>query len=321
MTPLPLTSLPLHDGALLIDNSFIEALTACPRKLEYSYLRKRVQATENAALNFGTAIHKALEFRYTRCQNQQMTSELEQECHDKILQPFFESSPTPEGDHRTLDFAMEILREYNLRRVVEPFNLLTDQAGKTMCELSFALPLMEVTYLGQPIKVIYIGRVDLPTMREKQIVVMDHKTASMLGDRYFDGQKVAAQFEGYCWAFTKLSGLPVAGFEINGIRTKEKPGRPMKGWSTWWDECFDRHLEYLRPGQLEEWEENTKAHIREFLYHCEQGYLPMRKKACTMYGKCPYYDVCYLPAHQRDQELRSTHFQDNTWSPLKQSNE
>lgn len=314
--------LPLIDGSLLIDNSFLEAFTACPRRSQYSYLDLRVQATENAALNFGTAIHAALEYRYVNCRNQPMTSEDEQKCYDLMLEPYFRDHPMPEGDHRTLDFAMEILKEYNMRRVVEPFNLLTDKEGKVMVEKTFALPLMEVEVLDTKIPVLYCGRIDLPTMRDGQIVVMDHKTASMLGDRYFDGQKVSPQFEGYSWAFQKITDLPVAGFEINALRTKEKPGRPQKGsWSDWWDDCFQRHLEYLKPNQLEEWEENTKALVREFIYHVTQGYLPQKKKACTMYGKCPYYDICYLPSNQREQELMSEKFQDNTWSPLKQDNE
>jgi hypothetical protein len=314
-----LPPLPLKDGALLIDNSFLERFTSCPRSLEYDRLLRRTPALEQPALNFGTAIHAALEYRYRHCKNEPPTPFDEQDIYDKVLEPFFAQTSQPEGDHRTLQFAMDIVKRYNSKYNTEPFRLMTDDKGEVMAELSFMLPLYtQVDYsMAIAIPVFYTGRIDLPVLWDDQIIVGDHKTASQLGELYFNGQRIAPQFEGYCWAFEQLTGKKVDGYFINAIRTKEPAAKPRNGIDAWWDEGFQRHKEYLKPGQLDEWKVNTIAHVKEFFYHYQNDYMPQRKKACTMYGKCPYYDVCYLPSEQRNGELMSDKFRTNEWSPLK----
>ena len=46
--------------------------------------------------------------------------------------------------------------------------------------------------------------------------------------------------------------------------------------------------------------------------------MPMKTKMCTFFGKCAYYDVCYLPPEQRQTLLESNLFEENHWTPLKQ---
>ena len=316
-----LPPLPLVDGALLIDNSFLEALITCPRKLLYDRLMRRRLAIEKPALSFGTALHKALEYRYRNCKNESPMPETNQAIVDKVLAPYFKENPQPEDDHRTLDFASELVKHYNQRYLVEPFQLVLNNKGEVMTEMSFALPLFDYEQVmdGFHVKVpvIYMGRVDLPVLWDSQIFVLDHKTTSMLGDFYFDGQKIAPQYEGYVWAFEQLTGKQVSGFVINAIRTKAPPAKPKNGMDNWWNEGFARHKEYLRPNQIAEWKTNTIALIKEFFYHYQSGYMPQKKKACTLYGKCAYYDVCYLPQEQREAELASDKFETNDWSPLK----
>lgn len=325
-----LPPLPLVDGRLLIDNSFIEALTTCPRKLQYDRLLKRRPTLEKPSLTFGTAIHLALEWRYKNCKNEPMTVLDEQTLIEEVLTPFFTNNPQPDGDHRTLQFAIEIVKHYNQRYMVEPFKLVTDKDQKVMTELSFCLPLFEFdpeqlfnnskdfkVLANNKIPIYYVGRIDLPVIWDEQVIIVDHKTSGMLGNFYFDGQKVAPQYEGYCWGFEQLTGLPVSGFCINAIRTKDMPAKPRSSWDMWWDEGFQRHKEYLRPGQLDEWKKNTIKLIEEFFWHYQNDFMPQKKKACTLYGKCAYYDVCYLPEPNREQVLNSDQFEENNWTPLK----
>lgn len=350
----PEYQLPLTNGAFLVDNSFIEYLVTCPRKTEYKYLAQRTPSIEKPALNFGQAIHMALEYRYSVCQNRSVTPEDEQIVHDKILAPFFAANPPPEGDHRTLDWAFQIFHHYNMRYAVEPWKLLKWKVPKNcphcqgikvlfrdeenqlpepcfwcqgtgkqevITELTFSIPLYT---RPNGLQIIYIGRQDLPVLWDDMLIVDDHKTASSLGTSYFEGQKVSPQFEGYCWALEEIlkqNGIShrIAGYCINAIRTKEQPAKPRNGWDAWWSEAFERHKEYLRPGQLDEWKENTINLIEEFFFHFEKGVFPQKKKACTMYGKCPYYDVCYLPREARATVLNSNQFVKETWTPLKSS--
>lgn len=330
----------LQNGAFLVDNAFLEYATTCVRKTQYRYVMSKVSKGEKDALNFGSAIHRALEYRYSVVQNRQMTEADEQVVHNRILVPFFEEHIPSEDSHRNLNWAFELFKHYNKAYPVEPFKLMTwkepkpchhcngtghdSNDGCIWCKGSGKQSIMsEITFIhdihtynGIPIK--YIGRIDLPVIWNDVIIVNDHKTASMLGNFYFEGQKISPQFEGYCWAMQQTIKSPiVSGFCINALRTKEPPMKPKSGWDQWWSECFARHKEYLRPGQLDEWKENTIQLIEEWMWHYERGYFPMKKKACTMYGKCPYYDVCYLPKENRELVLNSTQFTEEKWTPLK----
>ena len=343
MSPMNnLPPLPLVNGVLEIDNSFMEKLIACPRSLEYDRLLKRRSAATSAPLTFGSAIHAALEYRYKVLGNTSPTIMDMQDIFDKVLQPFFDKNPQPEDDHRGLGFAFELMQQYVARYPAEPFQLITNASGEVMSEMSFSTLLCELSIsrdleainetrnaageivytritlnAGSTLQVYYTGRVDLPVIWDGQLIVIDHKTTSMLGSYYFDGQKVSPQFEGYAWAFERITSRKVTGFCINAIRTKEKPMKPRGSWDAWWDEGFARHKEYLRPGQLDEWRWNIIALLETFMFHYSRDYMPMQKKACTIYGKCPYFDVCYLPTSSRQQMLASDQYTNNTWSPLK----
>lgn len=122
MTSLP--PLPLIDGCLFVDNSgWIENLSTCPRKLEYSQLHRRILGADQPALNFGSAIHLALEYRYVTYKNQPV-DEPYYEVVSEMFRDFFSQHPTPESDWRDLNWAMKVIRRYNERYTIEEFNLL-----------------------------------------------------------------------------------------------------------------------------------------------------------------------------------------------------
>lgn len=334
---MQLPSLPLVDGCLFVDNSMLELLTTCPRALEYNRFHKRVAATAKPSLAFGSAIHLALEHRYRSYKNLQPDAALESEIAE-MLTVFFESNPQPPDDYRTLNWAIEIVRRYNRIYDLEPFQLLVNDAGEPMVELSFALPLFTYTFPEkndgsifqnytpeQKIPVIYTGRIDLPVLWDNQLFVGDHKTTSMIGPSFFDKMKMSAQQKGYCWAFEELTSKTVSGYFINAIRVKEPPkslgqegGRTKTTEAAWWRESFQRKRYFLQPGELTEWKHNAIKLVEEMFYHYQQGYMPMKTAWCNQYGRCPYFDVCSLPQSDRGVALQSNWFQDNTWNPLKQ---
>lgn len=122
MTPLP--PLPLVDGCLFIDNSgFVESTNTCYRKYEYAQLRKRILAGEQPALTFGSALHLALEYRYVKAQNQRVEPWIDEEVAT-LLTDLYAEHPTPEGDWRTLNWAVELFKKYNERYSIEEFQLL-----------------------------------------------------------------------------------------------------------------------------------------------------------------------------------------------------
>lgn len=255
---LPL--LPLIDGCLFVDNSgWMEKFSTCPRALQYSQLSKRISSSESVALNFGTAIHQALDLRY-KVYGSDLIDPLYMDSMSTVLSHFFNEHPTPMGDHRDLNWAIETIKRYNARYEKEEFTLLEyDEpidcghcmplssntsvfdcpfcfgTGKQsfMVELPFALHLYDYSFsddafstilaryrdIPRVIPTFYTGRIDLPLYRGDQIFVLDHKSTSMLGKGFFAEKKMSAQAKGYCWAFEQLTGKPVRGYGINALRT------------------------------------------------------------------------------------------------------
>ena len=121
---MTLPPLPLIDGCLFVDHSYwVEPMMTCQRLLEYQSLHQRVSSAERSALNFGTAQHLAREYRY-KCYK---TSPLDQTYHDTVallFEEFFRDHPTPEGDFRTLNWAVEVSKHYDEKYAIEQHNLL-----------------------------------------------------------------------------------------------------------------------------------------------------------------------------------------------------
>ncbi len=334
MTNNGLPPLPLIDGCLFIDNSsWVEGFSSCYRYLQYKSLNLRIPAAEKPSLNFGSAIHLALEYRY-KVYGNKCVDDAYYNTVTAMLSEFFTAHPTPAEDWRTLNWCIEVLRQYNSKYDIEAFNLLLDKDGKPMVEMSFALPLFEWQASGpgdhfpQTVPIVYTGRIDLPVSLDGQIYVMDHKTTGMMGKQFFDEMRMTSQQRGYVWAFEQLMGQKVHGYIVNAIRTKEPPqyvmaGKPStRGKSTspaqWWSESLNRERFLIKPKELEEWKHNTIDLVEEFFWHYSRGYMPMKTKWCAMYGRCPYYEVCQLASEDRGIQLASGQFTDNTWSPLKQ---
>lgn len=317
MNNLPL---PLENGALCIDNSFLESLQTCPRALEYSRLRKRELAASRPSLNFGSAGHLVWEHRYKTTKNLSPTAELENQ-QAEILAKYYSENPFPEDDFRTLNWAIEVfVKKYNQRYALEPFQLLQDDKGSPMVELPFMVKLYETElYPGHILPIFYTGKIDLPVSWDNNVFVIDHKTTSMMGESFWDDLRVSPQLVGYTWGFWKATGIKPAGFCVNAVRTKPQPMKPKNGLDAWWEENYQRSKEYVSDGLLKEWESNTINLVEEFLWHHSRSYFPMKKKwCCAKYGKCQFYSVCNgLPIEQREEMLMSQLYTENTWSPLR----
>lgn len=346
MSKVPLPPLPLIDGALFIDNSsWMEALNTCHRYLEYKSLRLRISTVEKSSLNFGSAIHLALEHRYKHYKN----LEVDEKYYDEIgaiFTEFFAEHPVNSDDWRNLNFAMATMRRYNAKYGIEEFNLLAAdrdienghgevvfKKGDPLVEMPFAIPLYTHTAsmnrFDEGVPVFYTGKIDLPISIGGQTFILDHKTTGMGGNMFWDEQRMTSQQRGYVWAFEQLTGLPVSGYMIDMIRTKEPPGYVQAGKTfnaaggkkltaeTWWNESLQRERFLVKPGEIEEWKNNTIDLVEEFFWHYSRGYMPMKTKWCAIYGRCPYYEVCRLAPEDRQMLLASGEFTENKWSPLK----
>lgn len=330
---LPIVHSPTFGDCLFIDNSTLEHLDYCPRDMEYFYNYRRQSSDEKAALTFGGGIHQALAHRYSQpSEYVDLVSDtpVESGMFD-AMDKHFEAESLPLGDWRTADLARKIVVGYNKEYQSEPFQVL-EQNGKPLVEFPFAFKLATMDYMqdtgamSDKVKRVtwfYIGRIDLIAWEDNQIFTVDHKTTSMMGEGFWQAQRVSAQHEGYCWAWWKATGKVPNGYIINGIRTRKPLVRDENGVSKRSQrpdispDDFQRDKVFVDLPRIMEWEFNLKSMLRRFLdYHSAQ-YYPLHRNQCVRkYGACQFYDVCSLAQEFRIPTLLSGNFKDVTWSPL-----
>lgn len=322
-----LPPLPLVDGALLIDNSFVEGFTTCPRSNEYSRLRHRASAYEKPALSFGTAVHEVMAYLSRTHNDHYKANDPEV---DRIITDYFAAHPAPDGDHRSADFCRELISQYVSEYEVEPWSVLQSEKGP-LVEMPFVTKLYDAECkLDQSgtepwkLPIYWMGKIDLAVKHKSRIWTVDHKTTSMLGQNFQYEQEMSAQHPGYCWSFWKLTGELPAGFIVNALRTNKMTDKcraaDKKAQNKWWKEGFARYENYVTETTLLEWETNVKSLVDEFLWHHARDYMPRKQKWCVgKYGICQFYNVCSLPdPPQRLMMLDSNAFIDDHWSPLNQ---
>lgn len=317
MPLLDTLDLPLREGALFVDNSFLDALGKCPRALEYQQLRHRTSASVSIGRDFGTAAHLALAYRYRLGPSLSTTTRPVCEAEQvELLNKYFSGHPEwPEDDPRNLNWAVELfVKRYNDTYQVEPFSLIADHNGKPMVEVSGAVPL--TAYRDVPI--FYAVRIDLPVLWDGGVFILDWKTTSVMGQSFWDDLRVSPQLVGYCWAFEQLTGTRPLGFCVSAIRTNQPPQRPRSGTiENWWTETFQRNREYVSPEMLADWHSNTLELVSEFFYHFERRSFPMKRAWCVgKYGRCQFYEVCSCIPSTRAEMLGSSQFTSYDWSPL-----
>lgn len=331
MNPLP--PLPLIDGHFFIDNSNAESYANCPRQSQHSMLSKRVLGDGRAALNYGGAIHSAMQIRYASpkaCVDQELQAE-----QNEALVRHFTERPNPVDSHRNLDLAQRTIECYNQFYAHETFKVL-ELDGKPAVELPFAFHLYTSTLLSDrtyeslghvpegkhpsdlvgPIDVTFCGRIDLLLQEDGVKWVLDHKTSSIFGDQTFKSYALSPQMIGYCYAIQKTTGELPNGFIVNFIKVPyaTKAGSEMSAS----DKFFARLRTSIGPNHTRVWEKNIIALTEEMFWHYSRGYMPQKKSWCYgKFGPCQFVEVCDLE-REEDQAmlLQSSLYTDNIWSPL-----
>lgn len=295
--------LPIDHNAkvLMLDNSAVETFTICPRKALYSIMGQRRSARPQAELRFGGHLHAALAYRY-RCEA--LGLPWSEGTQMRILDRRFCSTPCEDEEWRNLGTAQKVISKYNLHWSHDPVDILRHN-GRPIVEMPFAVFAGRINGWD----IYYIGKIDLGH-RTDGIIVRDHKTTSMLGNSFWRDAAVSPQTRGYLWALRTILGEEPLGYEINVLATRapSKTGTPIE---------FARRTYYTR-GQLDEWHSHFLAKAEYFLWLLAKGQWPKHEAMHCVhkYGTCEFYQVCELPASQREAMLASTEYTNNTWTPL-----
>lgn len=307
----------LKTGTITIDNSEYSTWSSCFPMGLYNGALKRVGARSRAPLAFGGAVHAGLDtyFKGLPGWRQAALEDAEKTQLDSLGDP-----------KRNTDKLINLLECYFLdyeRKPAMQFKIL-ELAGVKQVEQSFVVPLgiiqlsrEEALRLGCPetITVMWSGKIDLITLYEVGIAPADHKTTTVMGDKFIDDKIRSNQMLGYTYAGKYLSehlfgNLPVFGCRINALAMRSA-GYEFKQFDIPYPDW-----------KVAEWQEETLGAIKTLVGHLSTFITtkvanPTREHCVTKYGKCPYFDVCDSLPQMRDRMI----FDDNyyfisDWSPL-----
>lgn len=305
-----------------IDNFALTMHQACPAKYHLRMIEDWTAKERSAALGFGGAIHEGLAEWY-RTGNLELAGLA-------INEGWPSSHPT--DDFRSLGKCIEVMTQYAHNYPTEPFQIVGRGTPDPLIEVSFTLdtglylpcwdcgpefsvgsgqvadddavvtspacanclkPFEPIQYGG-----IFDGLIEFGP----HVYVLEHKSTSVLGGRYFLQFKPNNQITGYVWAAGKLSNKKVGGAYINAIGV-------YKSGTT----RFERHITTRAPVEIDRWLQDVYYTCCEIQFHKRAGHWPQRTNSCTMYGTCEYHDVHALPDPGDQLTLLEQQFRQHRW--------
>jgi hypothetical protein len=212
---------------------------------------------------------------------------------------------------RTVARALEMVESYwHHISITNTGYSVAELNGQKMVEQNFCLPLGTVdTCIGE-VEIMWSGVIDLLAYYNNQLWVIDHKTTSIMGEKFLDDKLRSSQIHGYTWVANQLCERmtkSVGGTIINALCHRSSGFEfkdfkiPLPGW------------------KIAEWREETLAFFVDLvdkLVNFGSTIVPNRLACVSKYGRCPYFDLCDSPEMVRERNLFSEgFFTDNDWNP------
>lgn len=310
---LEVTSQPDGNVLVAINYSSLELIQTCLRKAQYSLARKLRSDDDAPALNFGSAIHKALEHWYTlpEAERELLPSQRERAellafghgLHDQTigavesvrqfcLARWDQLRGVPEQDKRSLSNGVKILKAYFKTYQKDALVVARDESGAPLIERSF-----EFEMHREPGLVIrYHGAIDV-ILRNQQsglLLIADHKTTSSLGTEFYARCKPNPQYTGYVMGAQRCLGISTNLFMVNGIQVAKTMQQ------------FARQITTREQEDFDELTGSVVANVRRWLDATASGsFVQAAPNPCSFYGGCTYLPVCSVPGQLRESVIGS----------------
>lgn len=298
----------LAEGFVEMDNSEFTQWDGCFVQGLYAGALKRQPTGSRAPLAFGDIIHTGLE-AYFRGEDWRTG------VRERLAKNNLESLGDP---RRSVAKAFDLLESFFLeyeRKASMRFDIIT-LGDKPAVELPFAVPLGEFLHKGRRIRIIWTGKIDLLTEYSSMIAPIDHKTTTVMGEKFVDDKVRSSQMLGYTYASRFLLRELMPDKKVFGVRINALALR-SQGFEF---RQFD--IPYAE-WKIAEWQRETILKIKllaervELFLETSIG-LPTREHCVTKYGRCPFFDVCdALPVMRDRMFFDETFYFKSEWSPLK----
>ena len=283
-----------------LDSTKLETLQMCPQKYAWRFEENLRSTTDDkSALDFGFAIHAALEQLYRGDAFDTVECPLGPCAFCKgdgipsMAATFLRNYPTDPDDPknpRTRNRGIEMLHGYLSHWSVEPFKVLA-------VEVPFELAFGDFNY---------VGRMDLVVEWNGRILPLDHKTTSQFGHLFERQFKLSSQCSGYIQACSVVTGENVTEACINALRITSRIS----------EESFFRTITSRTPDEIDRWKWEADAAMRRIREYRRDNMWPRNAPySCVAYGKlCEYYQLCSTgPMAQAT--LKQTAYREEVWDP------
>lgn len=279
------------DPTRFIDGSGLTEFSKCPRSWYIKNVLRLVPDTKNPALDFGSALHKAVETFHK-------TGDVD---IDKIVEEY---GLADTQDHRNAAMLADAVEEYKTLKELHFKTFVLD--GRPVVENSFAIPLGDVIWCGRIDRII-----ELPN---GNAAVLDLKTSSADSSQFWNEFEVSISQTGYLWAASQALNMDVTSLVIVAFFT-----RKTRTPSRWGYRIFLRDK-----WQFEEWKTFVQAQsvrIRQVAESGAESVIQSAKFAnfascySHKFGPCTFCNICRMPPESRPQLLAT--LKPNTFSPLK----
>ena len=273
------------------DYSTLSSFQTCRKKYYWEHIRNLKPKIKGAALEFGGAIHSALDEYYT-------SKDME-----KVKQVFTQNWKDREGDEiRTVDNGIKMLEWYSRKYQHEPFTPL----GKP--EQGFVFVIGDI---------LFGGRIDLPVEWDGNLWIMEHKTTTRLGSGYFNQYELDKQITGYIVAAESyFKGRKVMGCIVNVMEPWKELIRPTAK-SKAPEDHFARSPITRTDFLKERFKLNVQRIVRD-IHWCEENNEFMeaeKKEVCQYYNRpCPYLQLCQ---YGEDERVMERDYMVEKWEPFK----
>lgn len=275
----------------IFDYTTLDLFLQCRKKYYWRMVRHLNPKTVGPALEFGKAIHLALESYY-------------RDGLDAALNAFSESYKDREGEElRTVANGLKLIKEYARVYQIEPFKVLD-------LEIGFVVPVE--SEIGA---IMYAGRLDGIIEWDKQIFVLEHKTTTLLRSNFFKQFHPNMQIDGYTYATSVYTGKKCHGVVVNALepwkevkRATEKTKHP--------ENHFARDVSSRSDNELKDFALQANQIVRDILLCEERMEFYQNKKTCFSYNyECPYKQLCL---YGDDERLLNRDYTIEKWEPYKE---
>lgn len=271
--------------------SMWSAFAHCERKAYWRYIIEQVPVQRDAALTFGSLIHECLAKWYATGNSDSVLSVID----DNYVNRFNDAQA-----RKHWHYAHAMMAAYMERWALEAWNVRG-------IEFEFAMPLINPATRRPSRTFTLNGKVDL-IVEQRQLFVMEHKTASIIDAAYIEGLNLSLQADIYSFEVGELFKRPAGviynllkkpqlkQYEANKRRAEPETDEDFQARlreSLAGPESFQR-FQFL-------YDANDRHRLQTELWELTQRWLRCKKtgmwlqnrQACFRFNKpCPYFKLC-----------------------------